>query len=149
MTKKQKINKEPNKKMVHRGAISLQEMVGLGRYLRSLREDLDMSLRGAATLGGISPAHLCKIEQGTSFKSIGIEVLLRLTVVYNIPLSSILEEAGLIQENSGKLPEFSQYLRSKYSLSPQAIRDLETAKEVVDKKYKHTEIAQSSLFQNS
>ena len=132
--------------MLQKGAISPEEMVELGRYLRNLREDLDMSLRKAATLGGMSPAHLCKIEQGTSFKSIGIEVLLRLTVVYNIPLSSILEEAGLIQENSSKLPEFPQYLRSKYNLSPQAIRDLETAKEVVDKKYRHRESAQSSLF---
>lgn len=123
-----------------------QEMAKLGQYLKSLREDLDMSLRKAASLAGISAAHLCKIERGNIFRSLGIDVLMRLSRVYNIPLPSILEESGLIQKNNGALPELDQYLRSKYSLSPQAIRDLETAKEVVDKKYRRSENAQLQLL---
>lgn len=123
-----------------------QEMAKLGQYLKYLREDLDMSLRRAAGLARISPAHLCKIEKGNVFKSIGIGTLIGLANIYTIPLSSILEEAGLTPGENNKLPGFSQYLRSKYGLSPQAIRDIKLAKEVVDKKYKSKEITQLGLF---
>ncbi len=125
---------------------SSKEMAQLGEYLRRLRLDLDMSLRRAAELSHISPAHLCKMEQGTVFKSVGIDVLLRLAKTYNIPLSAILAEAGFIEERVDTLPKFSQYLRQKYNLSPQAIRDLETTKEVVLKKYKVSGNPQTSLF---
>ncbi|MBI2109406.1 MAG: helix-turn-helix domain-containing protein [Parcubacteria group bacterium] len=126
--------------------ISSQEMAKLGSYLQRLRLDLDMSLRRAAQLSRISPAHLCKIEQGDVFKSVGIDVLSRLARTYSIPLSSILEEAGFIEEYTDKLPSFTQYLRQKFNLSPQAIRDLETTKEVVLKKYKVSPDLQSRLF---
>ncbi len=122
-----------------------RDLAQLGRYLKNLRLDLDMSLRKAANLADISAAHLCKIEQGGIFKSISIDILIRLSRIYDIPLPSILEEADLIPKNGNVLPELSQYLRSKYSFSPQAIRDLEIAKEVVDKKYKQ-KTAQLDLF---
>lgn len=123
-----------------------RKMARMGEYIRRLRLDLDMSLRRAAQLSHISPAHLCKIEQGTIFKSIGIDILLRLARTYNIPLSAILENAGFITEHADSLPAFSQYLRQKYNLSPQAIRDLETTKEVVLKKYRMPEDLQAHLF---
>jgi len=122
------------------------KMEQLGKYLKHLRMDLDMSLRDAALCTSISPAHLSKIERGTIFKSTSVHVLIRLSEMYNIPLISILEEAGLVKSGTAELPDFSQYLRSKYNLSPQAIRDLETAKEVVDKKYRKREQSQTSLF---
>ena len=125
---------------------SSHRMVPLGNYLKRLREDLGLSLREAAREASISPAHLCKIEQGTVFKSIGIEVLVRLAERYKIPISGVLEEAGIIKGSGSDLPEFAHYLRYKYNLSPQAIRDLETAKEVVTKKYKTKEEVQTSLF---
>lgn len=53
----------------------------------------------------------------------------------DIPAAHLLKEAGFIEDESDELPELSQYLRKKYQLSPQAIRDMETAKEIVDKKY--------------
>lgn len=121
-------------------------MARLGTYLRRLREDLDMSMRRAAHLSRISPAHLCKLEQGDVFKSVGIDVLLRLSRTYNIPLSSILEEAGFVEGYGDNLPRFDQYLRLKYNLSPQAIRDMETTKEVVLKKYRISDTPQTSLF---
>ena len=140
MTKRNTI-KDPTEKT----AKSPQNLAKLGQYLKNLRLDLDMSLRKAANLAGISAAHLCKIEQGDIFKSISIDILIRLSRIYGIPPPSIMEEAGLIPKNSNALPELSQYLRSKYSFSPQAIRDLEIAKEVVDKKYKQ-KAAQLDLF---
>lgn len=126
--------------------ISSNEMAQLGKYLRRLRLDLDMSLRRAAQLSHISPAHLCKIEQGTVFKSVGIDILLRLARTYTIPLSAILEETGFVEEHTDTLPSFPQYLRQKYNLSPQAIRDLETTKEVVLKKYRVSGDPQIRLF---
>lgn len=134
-------------KITERSLRPTQELITLGQYLKTLREDLDMSLRKAALSASISPAHLCKIEKGNVFKSLGINVLIRLSRIYDIPLSAILKEGGLIQHSVDDLPELDQYLRSKYSLSPQAIRDLETAKEVVDKKYKRRkDTAQLGLF---
>jgi len=111
------------------------QMAILGNYLKSLRQELGLSLRKAALLADISAAHLCKIEQGTTFQSIGIEILINLSNTYRIPLDSILQEAGLIEKTGNQLPLLPHYLRSKYNLSPQAIRDMEIAKEVVDKKY--------------
>lgn len=111
------------------------EIMKLGQYLKKLRLDLGFSLRKAASSANISAAHLCKIEQGGTFQSIGIEVLIKLSQIYQIPLASILEEAGLVEKIGSDLPPLSQYLRSKYNLSPQAIRDIEITKEVVDKKY--------------
>ncbi len=122
------------------------EMARLGKYLERLRTDLDMSLRGSAKFSRISPGHLSKIENGTIFKSIGIDVLSRLSRTYRIPLCSILAEAGFTTERVDTLPKFSQYLRQKYSLPPQAIRDLETTKEVVIKKYGTGSTDQKQLF---
>ncbi len=119
-----------------------QKLIKLGHYLKALRTDLDMSLRKAASLASISPAHLCKMEKGDVFKSVGIDILIRLANIYGIPLSAILEEAELTREENKNLPELAQYLRSKYGLSPQAIRDIELTKEVVDKKYKNRRAVQ-------
>lgn len=105
-----------------------------------------MSLRKAAKLAHMSPAHLCKIEKGTAFKSVGVEVLIGLSNVYGIPLASILKECNLVQETNDELPELPQYLHSKYHLPPQAIRDMETAKEVIEKKYKRKESPQLDLL---
>ncbi|MFZ2969736.1 MAG: hypothetical protein WA063_01160 [Minisyncoccia bacterium] len=76
-----------------------------------------------------------KIENGKFFKTIGICTLLKLSELFGIPVSSLLEEAGFIEKQEGLLPEFSQYLRAKYKLSPQVIHDLEMAKELIENKY--------------
>ncbi len=84
--KNQMINKSP------------QNLIKLGAYLKDLRSDLGFSLRGAAKLADISPAHLCKIEQGNNFSSIGLNVVLKLSEVYKIPVATILRRGGLIDE---------------------------------------------------
>lgn len=111
------------------------EMKRLGDYLKKLREELGMSIRQAAAAAKLTPSHLSKIEAGDTFKSIGIEKLVRLSKVYGIPVSTILQEAGFLEDDEDKLPGLARYLRAKYHLPPQAIRDMEMAKEIVDKKY--------------
>ncbi len=128
-------------------SISEKEMQKLGIYLKSLREDLGLTLRTAAKLSSISFAHLSKIERGTVFHTVGIDILMKLSRVYNIPLSYILEESHLVKSSGANLPEFAQYLRHKYNLPAQAIRDLETAKEVVERKYRRKNDPQLNLFE--
>ena len=108
----------------------------LGKYLRELRQEQELSIRSVAKSCSIAPSHLAKIEAGDTFKTIGIETLVKLSKFYGIPVSSTLKEAGFIDSYENDLPELPQYLRAKYQLSPQAIRDMEMAKEIVDRKYK-------------
>ena len=77
---------------------SPQNLAKLGLYLKDTRSDLGLSLRKAAGLAEISPAHLCKIEQGNNFSSIGLGVLLKLSKVYKMPVVTILRRGGLINE---------------------------------------------------
>lgn len=107
----------------------------LGKYLKQLRKEQSLSIRQVARQCKIAPSYLSKIEAGDTFKTIGIETLVKFSKFYGIPVSSILKEAGFINSYESDLPELAQYLRAKYQLSPQAIRDMEMAKEIVDKKY--------------
>lgn len=110
------------------------EMKKLGTYLKTLREEAGFSIREAAQKSEVAPSYLSKIETGI-FSTISIQNLIKISKTYNIPPISVLKEAGLIGSDEYDLPGFPQYLRAKYHLSPQAIRDMEFAKEIVDKKY--------------
>ncbi len=115
------------------------EITKLGKYFKQLREEQGLSIRSVAKSCNIAPSYLSKIEAGFTFKTIGIATLVKFAKFYGIPVSSILKEAGFIESHESDLPELAQYLRAKYQLSPQAIRDMEMAKEIVDKKYKSLE----------
>lgn len=112
------------------------EISKLGNYLKQLREEQGLSIRNVARQTKMSPSHLAKIEAGDTFKTISIQTLIKLSKFYGIPINAILKEAGFIENTEDELPGFAQYLRAKYQLSPQAIRDMEMAKEIVEKKYK-------------
>ena len=111
------------------------EITKLGQYLKQLRNEQELSVRHVARQSKIAPSYLAKIEAGDTYKTIGVETLVKLSKFYGIPASAMLKEAGFIENYEDGLPEFAQYLRAKYRLSPQAIRDMEMAKDVVDKKY--------------
>ena len=111
------------------------EMKKLGTYLKTLREEAGFSIREAAQKSEVAPSYLSKIEAGDTFSTITVQTLIKLSKTYDIPPIAILKEAGLIGSDEYDLPDFPQYLRAKYHLSPQAIRDMEMAKEIVEKKY--------------
>lgn len=111
------------------------EITKLGKYLRELRQEQGLSIRAVAKNCGVAPSYLAKIEAGKTFKTIGVETLVKLSKFYGIPTSAMLKEAGFIDSHDDSLPELAQYLRAKFQLSPQAIRDMTMAKEIVDKKY--------------
>mgnify|MGYP001613095778 CR=1 FL=1 len=114
------------------------EMKKLGLYLKRLRKEADLAIRDVTRECGIAPSYLSKIENGNSFSTINIHTLLKLSKFYNIPVGVLLKEAGLVDSDEYDFPDLPQYLRAKYKLSPQAIYDMEMAKEIVDKKYKGT-----------
>ena len=111
------------------------EMKKLGEYLKHLREEVGFSIREAAQKSEIAPSYLSKIEAGDTFSTITVQTLIKFSKTYDVPPIAILKEAGLIDSDEYDLHDFPQYLRAKYKLSPQAIRDLEFAKEIVEKKY--------------
>ena len=112
------------------------KMKKLGTYLKKLREEFGWSIRQAAKQTNVSPSYLSKIEAGDTFQSIGVEILIRLSKIYIIPVNEILKEAGFIKEEKDEFPDFTIYLRGKFHMPPHAIRDMEMAKEIVEKKYK-------------
>ena len=111
------------------------EIAKLGKYLKQLRKEQEFSIRYVAGHCQMTPSHLAKIEAGNIFKTIGVETLVKLSKFYGIPMPAILQEAGFIDSFNDELLDLPQYLRAKFKLSPQAIRDMEMAKEIVDKKY--------------
>ena len=111
------------------------EITKLGKYLKLLRGEQELSIRAVAKSCNLAPSHLAKIEAGNTFKNIGIETLVKLSKFYGIPISAMLQEAGFIDNYNDDLPILATYLRAKFRLSPQAIHDMEMAKEIVDKKY--------------
>ena len=111
------------------------EMKKLGEYLKHLREEVGFSIREAAQKSELAPSYLSKIEASDTFSTITVQTLIKFSKTYDVPPIAILKEAGLIDSDEYDLPDFPQYLRAKYKLSPQAIRDLEFAKEIVEKKY--------------
>ncbi len=120
-----------------------RKITALGKYLKGLRKEQELSIRTVAHQCSIAPSYLAKIETGNTFKTIGIETLVKLSKFYGIPVSSMLKEAGFIDSYESDLPELAQYLRLKYQLSPQAIRDMTMAKEIVDKKYEREDARRS------
>ena len=111
------------------------EITKLGQYLKQLRKEQEFSIRHVARQCKIAPSYLAKVEVGDTYKTIGTDTLVKLSKFYGIPVSAMLKEAGFIDSREDDLPELAQYLRAKYQLSPQAIRDMEMSKKIVDQKY--------------
>lgn len=109
-------------------------MIKLGETLLAIRKEKGFSVREAAGTCGITASYLSKVERGVFFNAISIQTLIGLARTYDLPLTHFLQSAGFI-ENEAVLPDLPQYLRLKYGLSPQGIRDMEMAKEIVARKY--------------
>jgi len=112
-------------------------MKKLGACLKQLRKEADLSLREVAQKCGLTPSYLSKIEKGDSFSTLSIHTLLKFSKFYDIPIGALLKKVGLVESDEYELPEFPQYLRAKYHLSPQAIRDTEIAKKSLKKNIKN------------
>lgn len=103
----------------------------LGRYLKQLREELGLSMHDVAKKTDLTPGYISKIEAGDIFKSINVDSLIAFSKAYGIPITALLEEAGFLDKEDD-LPQLSTYLKTKYKLSPQVIRDIEIFKEFIE-----------------
>jgi len=111
------------------------KMKNLGKYLKTLREELGLSMYDVARKTDLTPSYISKIEAGNTYKSINVDSLIAFSRVYRIPITALLEKAGFL-EKEDDLPQLSTYLKIKYNLPPQAIRDIEIFKEFIENKYK-------------
>lgn len=114
------------------------KMQKLGTYLKQLRKGRGLSIREAAQEAELSPGYVSKLETGNTFSTISIQNLLRLSQIYDVPPISVLKQTGFVDSDEYDLPQLAPYLRAKYNLSSQAIRDMEMALEIVSKKYGST-----------
>lgn len=114
-------------------ATNAPQVIRMGNYIEQLRKELGLSLRYVARECKLSPGHLSKIEDGKLCA--GIEVIVRISKFYAIPVATILRESGFVPPAEEELPPLAQYLRQRYGYSPQALRDMQLAKELCDQKY--------------
>jgi transcriptional regulator with XRE-family HTH domain len=112
-----------------------REMLALGQYLKRVRTDLAISMHEVARRTTLTPSYISKIESGNTFQTISAHGLVEFSKAYNIPVSVILEQAGLIPQSEDELPGLASYLRLKYKAPHQAVYDMEVAWEVTKKKY--------------
>lgn len=116
---------------------SSSQMKKLGKYLKTLREGLKLNMHDVARQTNLTPGYISKVEKGNNFSSIGVRALVSFSRVYEIPVTAILENAGFIKQSSKNgLPCLGSYLRIKYNLSPEQVRDIIIAFEIVEKRYK-------------
>lgn len=112
------------------------EMQKLGQYLRRIRHELGWSIYEVAKKIGMTPSYISKLETGNILKSINAKNLVQIAKAYELPITVILEECGFLERSPDDLPGLGFYLKLKYKFSPQAIHDIEIAKEIIEKKYK-------------
>lgn len=106
----------------------------LGQHLRSLRNDMGMSIHEVARRTALSPSFISKIETN-AFQSITVQALLALTATYKVPFQVVLENSGLLEASPDGLPDLALFLKAKYHAPHQATQDMDLAWEIVKKKY--------------
>lgn len=94
----------------------------LGSALREARQQAGISVRQLAPMVGVHRSFLSRIETG-EYHSAKPALLQRLAKVLEVDEQDLFALAGY--EAPEGLPKFSPYLRAKYQLSDNQLRDLE------------------------
>ncbi|HEU5156155.1 MAG TPA: helix-turn-helix transcriptional regulator [Streptosporangiaceae bacterium] len=89
----------------------------LGNYLKRLREERGLSIRGLARQAGIHDTGLVRIERG-DIRTPRPEKLRRLAMALEVPLADLLAMAGYVVPYD--LPSLTPYLRARYGHLPEA-----------------------------
>jgi len=97
------------------GRMSTMENInGLGRYLKSLREDIKLSTRQVQLACGVNSSYVSQIERGSKKPSPAI--LEKLAPVYKVSYESLMIAAGYLpgnKEMSGNQTELNSFLQEK------------------------------------
>ena len=97
----------------------------LSERLRALREERGLTLTEAAEKTGLTVSHLHYIEKGARRPK--ADSLSQLARFYGVLVEDLYALAGYTP--AGELPELPAYLRSKYGLSDDVIREIENYKD--------------------
>jgi transcriptional regulator with XRE-family HTH domain len=72
-------------------------MKKLGKFMKEKRESMDLSLRDASKLSGVSHTHIRDIENGRSIPS--FEMALKFLEVYMVDIGEFLKQTGNLPPN--------------------------------------------------
>lgn len=112
------------------------EIQKLGGAFKELRLEKGLSIRQVAQETGLTPSYLAKIEAGNTFKTIGLETMVRLCKFFRVPCNAILEKANYIQLPDDGLPALEDYLQLKYRLPQAAVREMQLMLTFIEQKYR-------------
>lgn len=93
----------------------------LGEHLRAAREQAGISQRQLASRAGIHNSYLARLENGEN-DSPAAELLQRIADILEISSTDLMAFIG-VKPPQG-LPDFAPYLRAKYHLEEEAIREM-------------------------
>jgi transcriptional regulator with XRE-family HTH domain len=111
---------------------ALPEAANLGQFLRQRREQMGLSLRQLSERVGVHFSYLGRLEQG-DYEEPKVRVLQRLAYVLEIDPADLAAYTGYTLPET--LPNFTPYLRAKYDLSDDALRDLSDYFDFITTKY--------------
>jgi len=101
-------------------------------YIKARREELGLSLRECAEISGLHFSYWAKIEAG-NYVAPTPKYLKVIAKTLQVPIEDLYGFFGY--DVPERLPSFSPYLRSKYDLPPEVIRDLERYFELLRNHY--------------
>lgn len=104
----------------------------VGQYIKQIREQRCMSLRGLAAAAKVDPPWLSKVERGLYARP-DPRLLSRLAQALDIEPADLFLEAGY--GDASGLPGFTPYLRSKYDLPDEALQQLEAHFNLINERY--------------
>jgi transcriptional regulator with XRE-family HTH domain len=93
----------------------------LAEYLRAIREQAGISQRQLANRVGIHNSYLARLESGEN-DSPAAELLQRIADILEVSSTDLMAFIG-VKPPQG-LPDFAPYLRAKYHLDEEAIREM-------------------------
>jgi transcriptional regulator with XRE-family HTH domain len=104
----------------------------LGAVIRERRLARDWSITDAANAAGFHRSYWGRLEQGY-YAAPAPRYLKRVAEVLEMPFEDLYALAGY--ETPDELPTFQPYMRAKYDLPPEAIRELESYFEFLRNQY--------------
>jgi transcriptional regulator with XRE-family HTH domain len=106
----------------------------LGKYLRSLRPDNKPTLRDIAGRTGLSESFVGKLERG-EYDTLLLETMRQVAKGYVVTLEKLLAVSGYVNWQEPPLPDLQVYLRTKYGLTEEGVREAERFIEFVQERH--------------
>jgi transcriptional regulator with XRE-family HTH domain len=104
----------------------------LGDHIHRLRAERGLGLREAARAAGVDPTWLSRLEQGV-YVSPDPRSIVKVARGLGVDVEELYVVAGLSDGHG--LPGFAPYLRAKYDLPDEAVRQLESHFELLNDKH--------------